>query len=58
VGFDEIGNFAEEMHRPERTSRPRFSMAGATLIYLLVAVSATAAVAWQSLSASTAPLAS
>jgi APA family basic amino acid/polyamine antiporter len=59
LGFDEIGNFAEEMHRPER-NLPRalfFSMTGATLIYLLVALSVTAAVGWQDLSTSTAPLA-
>jgi APA family basic amino acid/polyamine antiporter len=59
LGFDEIGNFAEEMHRPEQ-NLPRalfFSMAGATLIYLLVALSVTAAVGWQDLSTSTAPLA-
>jgi APA family basic amino acid/polyamine antiporter len=59
LGFDEIGNFAEEMHRPER-NLPRallLSMVGATLIYLLVALSATAAVRWEDLSASTAPLA-
>jgi APA family basic amino acid/polyamine antiporter len=59
LGFDEIGNFAEEMHQPQR-NLPRalyFSMAGATLIYLLVALSVTAAVGWQDLSASTAPLA-
>jgi amino acid transporter len=59
LGFDDIGNFAEEMHRPER-NLPRalfFSMAGATLIYLLVALSVTAAVGWQDLSTSTAPLA-
>jgi APA family basic amino acid/polyamine antiporter len=59
LGFDEIGNFAEEMRRPER-DLPRalfLSLAGATLIYLLVAVSATAAVGWQDLSASPAPLA-
>jgi APA family basic amino acid/polyamine antiporter len=59
LGFDEIGNFAEEMHDPAR-NLPRallFSLAGATAIYLLVAVSATSAVGWQALSASTAPLA-
>ena len=59
LGFDEIGNFAEEMHDPAR-NLPRalfISMVGATVIYLLVAVSATAAVGWQSLSESTAPLA-
>jgi APA family basic amino acid/polyamine antiporter len=59
LGFDDIGNFAEEMRRPER-DLPRalfLSMAGTTLIYLLVAVSATAAVGWQDLSAAPAPLA-
>ena len=59
LGFDELGNFAEEMQQPQR-NLPRalfFSMAAATLIYLLVALSATAAVGWQDLSASTAPLA-
>jgi APA family basic amino acid/polyamine antiporter len=59
LGFDDMGNFAEEMRRPER-DLPRalfLSTAGATLIYLLVAVSATAAVGWQGLSASPAPLA-
>jgi APA family basic amino acid/polyamine antiporter len=59
LGFDEIGNFAEEMHRPER-DLPRalfVSMTGATAVYLLVALSATAAVDWRELSTSTAPLA-
>jgi APA family basic amino acid/polyamine antiporter len=59
LGFDEIGNFAEEMHDPAR-NLPRaliISMAGATAVYLLVAVSATAAVGWRALSESTAPLA-
>ncbi len=59
LGFDELGNFAEEMRRPDR-DLPRalgLSLAGATLIYLLVALSATAAVGWPALSASTAPLA-
>jgi amino acid transporter len=42
--FDEIGNFAEEMHQPQR-NLPRalfFLMAGTTLIYLLVALSPSA----------------
>ena len=59
LGFDEIGNFAEEMHEPER-NLPRalfLSLSGATVIYILVALSATAAVSWQDLSRSTAPLA-
>jgi amino acid transporter len=59
LGFDELGNFAEEMRDPER-NLPRalyLSMTGATAIYLLVALSATAAVDWRDLAASPAPLA-
>ena len=59
LGFDELGNFAEEMHDPAR-NLPRalyLSMAGATAIYVLVALSATAVVDWRELGASPAPLA-
>jgi basic amino acid/polyamine antiporter, APA family len=59
LGFDELGNFAEEMRQPER-DLPRalfISMTATTAIYLLVAVSAAAAVGWQDLSSSAAPLA-
>jgi APA family basic amino acid/polyamine antiporter len=59
LGFDEIGNFAEEMRRPER-DLPRavfWALAVSTAIYLLVGVAATAAVPWQALAGSTAPLA-
>jgi APA family basic amino acid/polyamine antiporter len=59
LGFDELGNFAEEMRDPER-NLPRalyFSMAAATVIYILVGLSATAAVDWRELGASSAPLA-
>lgn len=59
LGFDELGNFAEEMRRPER-DLPRalfISMIATTAIYLLVALSATGAVGWRDLSASDAPLA-
>jgi APA family basic amino acid/polyamine antiporter len=59
LGFDELGNLAEEMRRPER-DLPRAllaSMLATTAIYLLVALSATAAVDWRDLSASPAPLA-
>jgi APA family basic amino acid/polyamine antiporter len=59
LGFDELGNLAEEMRRPER-DLPRallVSMLVTTAIYLLVALSATAAVDWRDLSASPAPLA-
>jgi basic amino acid/polyamine antiporter, APA family len=59
LGFDELGNFAEEMRAPER-DLPRallLSMAVTTVIYVLVALSAVAAVDWRDLSASEAPLA-
>lgn len=59
LGFDELGNLAEEMRRPER-DLPRalfVSMLATTAIYVLVAFSATAAVDWRDLSASEAPLA-
>ena len=42
LGFDELGNLVEEMHDPARTL-PRalgLAMAGATLIYVLVALAA------------------
>jgi len=59
IGFDELGNFAEEMRHPER-DLPRalfISMVATTAIYVLVAVSAAAAVGWRDLSGSAAPLA-
>ena len=59
LGFDELGNFAEEMRRAgEDLPRALFiSMVVTTVIYVLVAVSAVAAVGhWQDLSASAAPL--
>jgi APA family basic amino acid/polyamine antiporter len=59
LGFDELGNLAEEMERPER-DLPRalfISMTATTAIYVLVALSATAAVGWRELSAAHAPLA-
>jgi APA family basic amino acid/polyamine antiporter len=59
LGFDELGNFAEEMRRPER-DLPRalfVAMAASTLIYVGVALSATAVVGAHALGASQAPLA-
>jgi basic amino acid/polyamine antiporter, APA family len=59
LGFDELGNFAEEMRAPER-DLPRallLSLAVTTLVYVLVALSAVAVVGWRELSASSAPLA-
>jgi APA family basic amino acid/polyamine antiporter len=59
LGFDELGNFAEEMREPER-NLPRalcIALAATTLIYIAVALSATAVVPWQTLAASPAPLA-
>jgi amino acid transporter len=59
LGFDELGNFAEEMRRPER-DLPRalfISMTATTVIYVLVALSAVAVVEPIRLGASDAPLA-
>jgi len=59
LGFDELGNLAEEMREPAR-DLPRalsIAMATTTLIYVLVALSATAVVGWRALAASPAPLA-
>jgi APA family basic amino acid/polyamine antiporter len=59
LGFDELGNFAEEMRRPER-DLPRalfVSMVATTTIYVLVALSAVAVVESTRLGASKAPLA-
>jgi amino acid transporter len=59
LGFDELGNFAEEMRNPER-DLPRalfVALAATTLIYIAVALSATAVVPPATLARSTAPLA-
>jgi basic amino acid/polyamine antiporter, APA family len=59
LGFDELGNFAEEMRRPER-DLPRalfIAMAVTTAIYMLVAFSAVAVVDPARLGGSSAPLA-
>jgi APA family basic amino acid/polyamine antiporter len=59
LGFDELGNFAEEMHAPER-NLPRalfIAVAVTTLIYVAVALSATALVPFEALGRSPAPLA-
>ena len=59
IGFDELGNFAEEMRRPER-DLPRalfMAMVTTTVIYVLVALSAVAAVGASALAGSKAPLA-
>ena len=59
LGFDELGNLAEEMRRPER-DLPRalfISLAVTTSIYVAVALSATALVPVSILGSSSAPLA-
>jgi APA family basic amino acid/polyamine antiporter len=59
LGFDELGNFAEEMRAPAR-DLPRalfLSVALTTVVYVLVAFSAVAAVDWRELAVSPAPLA-
>jgi len=59
LGFDELGNLAEEMRRPER-DLPRalfISLGVTTSIYVAVALSATALVPAEILGESSAPLA-
>ncbi|MBI4336440.1 MAG: amino acid permease [Chloroflexi bacterium] len=59
LGFDELGNLAEEMRDPQR-DLPRaigLAVALSTALYLLVAVSVVSLVGWQVLAASSAPLA-
>ena len=59
LGFDELGNFAEEMRRPDR-DLPRalfVSMVATTVIYVLVALSVVAVVDAERLGTSPAPLA-
>jgi amino acid transporter len=59
LGFDELGNLAEEMRAPER-DLPRalfIALAVTTVIYVAVALSATAVVTPAALGASSAPLA-
>ena len=59
LGFDELGNFAEEMREPAR-DLPRalvIALTATTLIYVAVALSATAVVGWRELAATPAPLA-
>src|SRR5262245_56859980 len=59
LGFDELGNLAEEMPDPARnlTRAPLVAMFASTAIYVLVAASAVALVPWQELASSSAPLA-
>jgi APA family basic amino acid/polyamine antiporter len=59
LGFDELGNLAEEMRRPER-DLPRalfVAMVVSTVIYVLVALSAVGLVGSEALASSNAPLA-
>ena len=59
IGFDELGNLAEEMKRPERDLPLAVGLAVAisTALYVLVAVSAVSLVGWSVLAGSSAPLA-
>jgi APA family basic amino acid/polyamine antiporter len=59
IGFDELGNLAEEMRQPER-DLPRaivLAMVLSTLLYVLVAVSAVSLIGAEALGSSSAPLA-
>ncbi|MBI4203174.1 MAG: amino acid permease [Chloroflexi bacterium] len=59
LGFDELGNLAEEMKHPERDLplSVLFSIGISAVLYVLVAISAVSLVGWEVLSASSAPLA-
>jgi APA family basic amino acid/polyamine antiporter len=59
IGFDELGNLAEEMRQPER-DLPRaivLAMVLSTVLYVLVAVSAVSLIGSEALASSPAPLA-
>lgn len=59
IGFEEVANIAEETKKPTKTV-PRallLSLLISTVIYILVSLSAVAAIGWQALSSSAAPLA-
>jgi APA family basic amino acid/polyamine antiporter len=59
IGFDEIGNLAEETREPERVL-PRalaVSLIVSTLLYMTVSVSAVSVAGWEDIGASDAPLA-
>jgi APA family basic amino acid/polyamine antiporter len=59
LGFDDLANLAEEMREPAR-DLPRalaIAIASSTLIYVAVALSATAVAGWRALADSPAPLA-
>jgi APA family basic amino acid/polyamine antiporter len=59
IGFDELGNLAEEIRQPER-DLPRaivLAMILSTLLYVLVAVSAVSLIGAEALGRSSAPLA-
>lgn len=59
LGFDDLGNLAEEMRDPKRDLPAAFlwSLGISTVFYVLVAISAVSLVGWQVLSASGSPLA-
>ena len=59
LGFDELGNLAEETKRPERTLPLALfvAMLVSSVIYITVSISAVSTVGWMDLSQSSAPLA-
>ena len=59
VGFEQLGNLAEEMRSPKK-DLPRaivIAFAVSTLLYLLVSISAVSLIGWQTLATSKAPMA-
>jgi len=58
IGFEEIANISEEIKNPKKTLPKALilSIVISTILYILVTVSAVAAVGWEKLSTSAAPL--
>ena len=59
LGFDELGNLAEETRDPKKTLPKALAMAVAisTALYLIVWISSVSVVGWEALQESDAPLA-
>lgn len=60
LGFDELGNMAEEMRHPEKDLPLAiiWAVVVSTILYVFVAISAVSLIGWRALADSSAPLAS
>ncbi|HKZ21812.1 MAG TPA: APC family permease [candidate division Zixibacteria bacterium] len=59
IGFEQLGNLAEEMHSPKKDLPKAILIAFvvSTLLYILVSISAISLVGWETLATSKAPMA-